>query len=196
MEKEPSIVYQENKKTGVVYAYENRPFWDSEKKQSRAKRTLVGKVDPSTGKIVPTEGHNAKPATPEPPSNSGEIVKRVLGFLQLLMGTTLAKRILSMVLIAVGISDSFIAELTGLGNQSVLALRKSLADGDIDSLLHVGGGGRKRKLGGIEGSIIEEINSNNYHSQQQIADMIQEKYGIKVSLPVIGRLLKKTGSNG
>jgi len=27
MEKEPSIVFQQNKKTGVVYAYENRPYF-------------------------------------------------------------------------------------------------------------------------------------------------------------------------
>ena len=45
----------------------------------------------------------------------------------------------------------------------------------------------------MEPAIIEEINSNNYHSHQQIADMVLEKYGIKVSLPVISRLLKKTG---
>ena len=54
-------------------------------------------------------------------------------------------------------------------------------------------------LPGAEGSgnlatwrgLIEELSNNNYHSHQQIADMIQEKYGIKVSLPAIGRLLKK-----
>jgi transposase len=60
-------------------------------------------------------------------------------------------------------------------------------------LFHVGGGGRKRKLVDVEDAIIEEINNNHYHSHQQIADMIRERYGIKVSLPVISRLLKKTG---
>ena len=108
------------------------------------------------------------------------------------MCATLAKRLLSMVLMTVNISDNLITELTGLCGQSVRALKKALIDGDIDRLFHVGGGGRKRKLADVEDAIIEEINNNNYHSHQQIADMIREKYGIKVSLPVISRLLKKT----
>ncbi len=49
-----AIVYQANKKTGVTYAYESISFWDKEKKQSRAKRKCIGKVDPGTKKIVPT----------------------------------------------------------------------------------------------------------------------------------------------
>lgn len=49
-----AIVYQKNKKTGVAYAYESVSFWDKEKKQSRAKRKCIGKVDPETNKIVPT----------------------------------------------------------------------------------------------------------------------------------------------
>jgi transposase len=199
MEKEPSIVYQQNKKTGVVYAYENHPFWDSKKKQSRSTRKLLGKLDPSTGNIVPTRGRNTKKSIDEMPApsiDSGQIIKKILVFFQSFMCETLAKRLLSMVLIAIGVSDNLITELTGLCGQSIRTLRKSLVGGDIDRLFHVGGGGRKRKLIDAEDSIIKEINSNNYHSHQQIADMIQEKYGIKVSLPVISRLLKKTGSNG
>ncbi len=49
-----AIVYQKNKKTGVIYAYESVSFWDKEKKQSRAKRKCIGRVDPETKKIVPT----------------------------------------------------------------------------------------------------------------------------------------------
>jgi len=49
-----AIVYQKNKKTGVVYAYESVSYWDREKKQSRAKRKCIGKVDPETKQIVPT----------------------------------------------------------------------------------------------------------------------------------------------
>ena len=49
-----AIVYQANKKTGVTYAYESISFWNKEKKQSRAKRKCIGKVDSETKKIVPT----------------------------------------------------------------------------------------------------------------------------------------------
>ncbi|MDY6973397.1 MAG: IS1634 family transposase [Thermodesulfobacteriota bacterium] len=49
-----AIVFQTNKKTGVTYAYESISYWDSEKKQSRAKRKCIGRVDPETNKITPT----------------------------------------------------------------------------------------------------------------------------------------------
>jgi transposase len=124
-----------------------------------------------------------------------KIVKQVINFLRLFMCETLAKRIMGMVFIAVGVSNSRITELTGLCDKSVRALKKSLESGEIETLFEIGRGGRKRKLQGIEESIIEEITKNTYHSQQQIADMVLEKYGIKVSLPAIARLLKKTKSN-
>jgi transposase len=160
---------------------------------------LLGKLDTSTGNIVPTRGRNAKKSIDEmqvPSIDSEQIIKKILAFFQSFMCETLAKRLLSMVLIAIGVSDNLITELTGLCGQSVRTLRKLLVGGDVDSLFHVGGGGRKGKLIDVEDSIAKEINSNNYHSHQQIADMIQEKYGIKVSLSVVSRLLKKTGSNG
>lgn len=49
-----AIVFQTDKRTGITYAYESVSHWDKEKKQSRAKRKLIGKVDPLTGDIVPT----------------------------------------------------------------------------------------------------------------------------------------------
>ncbi len=65
------IVYQKNKKTGITYVYRNEAYWDKEKQQSRAKRTLIGKLDPETGEIVPTRsykkrGQQEKP-TPQKP---------------------------------------------------------------------------------------------------------------------------------
>jgi transposase len=118
-------------------------------------------------------------------------IKKLLIFLQLFMTETLAKRLLSMVLIAVGIPKDRITELTGLCDRSVRALKKSLEIGEIESLFHVGGGGRKGKLIDVEDAIIEEINSNNYHTKQQIVDMIHENYGIKTSPTAVSRLLKK-----
>lgn len=54
------IVYQKDKRTGITYAYESKAVWDKEKKQSRAKRRLIGRVDPETGEIVPTDGRGRK----------------------------------------------------------------------------------------------------------------------------------------
>ncbi|MBN1167796.1 MAG: transposase, partial [Methanospirillaceae archaeon] len=55
-----AIVYQTDKRSGITYAYESISHWDKEKKQSRAKRTLIGRVDKVTGEIVPTDGRNRK----------------------------------------------------------------------------------------------------------------------------------------
>ena len=55
-----AIVYQHDKRIGVTYAYESISYWDKEKQQSRAKRTLIGRVDPETGEIVPTDGRGRK----------------------------------------------------------------------------------------------------------------------------------------
>lgn len=54
------IIYQTCKKTGIRYAYDNKAYWDKEKKQSRAKRKLIGKVDPETGEIVPTRDYKKR----------------------------------------------------------------------------------------------------------------------------------------
>lgn len=55
-----SIVYNTDKRSGITYAYESKSYWDKEKKQSRSKRTLIGRVDPGTGEIVPTDGRCKK----------------------------------------------------------------------------------------------------------------------------------------
>lgn len=55
-----SIVYNTDKRSGITYAYESKSYWDKEKKQSRSKRTLIGRVDPETGEILPTDGRCKK----------------------------------------------------------------------------------------------------------------------------------------
>lgn len=55
-----SVVYQKDKRSGITYAYDSISYWDKEKQQSRSKRTLIGRLDPETGKIVPTDGRNRK----------------------------------------------------------------------------------------------------------------------------------------
>jgi hypothetical protein len=75
--------------------------------------------------------------------------KSIIGFLRNVMTETPAKRIVSMVLIAAGISNGRVTELTGLCGRSVLK--------------------------DIEGLIIEMIETNNYHIQQETADMIYDE---------------------
>lgn len=49
-----AIIKSRNKKTGIVYVYESESYWDKEKQQPRSRRKLIGKVDETTGEIVPT----------------------------------------------------------------------------------------------------------------------------------------------
>ncbi len=55
-----AIIHQHDKRSNITYAYESHSYWDKEKKMSRAKRTLIGRVDPKTGQIVPTDGRCRK----------------------------------------------------------------------------------------------------------------------------------------
>src|SRR5208283_1395923 len=50
----PCRVNHVNKATGVTYVYESISFWNKEKKQSRNRQVCVGKIDPVTGKFVPS----------------------------------------------------------------------------------------------------------------------------------------------
>ena len=59
-----AIVKQLDRRSGITYAYESKSFWDKGKKQSRSKRTLIGKVDPDTGEIVPTDNRNKGKSLP------------------------------------------------------------------------------------------------------------------------------------
>ena len=59
------IIYLTNKKTGIKYAYDNKAYWDPEKKQSRSKRKLIGRVDPVTGEIVATRPYKKQTVEPE-----------------------------------------------------------------------------------------------------------------------------------
>lgn len=76
-----SIVYQKDKRSGITYAYESKAYWDKEKKQSRSKRTLIGRVDPETGEIRPTDGRCKKnsPYQTVELSEQDEILGRLKG---------------------------------------------------------------------------------------------------------------------
>ena len=74
-----SIVYQKDKRSGITYAYESKAFWDKEKHQSRSKRTLIGRVNPDTGEIVPTDGRCRKNSPYQKPekTEADEVVERI-----------------------------------------------------------------------------------------------------------------------
>ena len=118
------------------------------------------------------------------------VITKVIEFLQHFMPVTL-------VLLAAGIPTPRVTELTGLCDRSARGLLKSIQQNDIGGLFAIKrGSGQKSKTADIESEIIGEIEKNNYHTRQQIADMIKEKFHVQVSVATVGRLLKKTVSNG
>lgn len=64
-----AIIKQFDKRSGITYVYDSKSYYDKENKCSRAKRTLIGKIDPDTGEIIPTDGRN-KRAKSKPVSTS------------------------------------------------------------------------------------------------------------------------------
>lgn len=51
-----SIIKSLDKRSGITYVYESVAYWDKEEHQSRAHRVLIGKIDPATGEMIPTDG--------------------------------------------------------------------------------------------------------------------------------------------
>lgn len=61
-------VRQVNKKTGVTYVYEAVSVWNKELKQARNKQVCIGKIDPATGKIIPSKRLSSQQAALRDPS--------------------------------------------------------------------------------------------------------------------------------
>ena len=77
-----AIINQLDKRSGITYVYESVSYWDKEKQQPRAKRTLIGKRDPATGQILPTDGRGKKrrkPMIEGSPPKPGSLPIKVVG---------------------------------------------------------------------------------------------------------------------
>ena len=124
-----------------------------------------------------------------------KVIKAISLYLQLFISPIIARRIISALFVIAGVSNPAITELTGLSERGVCNLKHHLKDGNIDDLFEIKcGRGRKSKVKDVESQIVEEIEKGNYQTLQQIADMIRDKFGIRVSKMAVSRLLKKKKS--
>lgn len=129
--------------------------------------------------------------------NTSNILGQVIEFLQLFLPETLAKRLVAILLLAIGVPVKNTVELTGLCEKSMWTLKKKIRETSVRELMVIkSGSGRKAKSDGLEKQILSELESGNYHTRQQIADMVEEKYHVRMSRSSVGRFLKKTASNG
>lgn len=114
-------------------------------------------------------------------------------FFETMMTETLSKRVASTILIAAGLDNEKVTKLTGLCIRSVRALRKQMeeqeATADIFNIKP--GSGRKRKTEGIEDEVFAELDKGGYHTNRQVAEMLGEKFGIKASVNLASRLVKR-----
>lgn len=69
------MVRQYHRDTDTTYILESESYWDPEKKQSRSKRKIIGKIDKETGEIVPTgkKGRKKHAAEEGPSPESGGV---------------------------------------------------------------------------------------------------------------------------
>ena len=76
-----AIIKHFDKRSGMTYINDSKSYYDKEKKCSRAKRTLIGKLDPETGEIIPTDGRNkgakSKPDSPAPEIDSDKRIQEL-----------------------------------------------------------------------------------------------------------------------
>lgn len=131
----------------------------------------------------------------DPSGSKAKLITEIITFLEMFVPVSLAKRITSVLLLIAGVPHDRVSELTGACDRSVRDWKKQISNGDTGKLLMIGSGaGRKSKFADIEEQVLEEIEKGNYHTQQQIVDMVQEKFNVKVSLMAVSRLFKKTAS--
>ena len=72
------------------------------------------------------------------------------------------------------------------------SVRELKTQKDVSGLLTLkNGSGSRSRTKGFEDEIIAEAERGNYHTRQQIADMIEDKFQVKVSVTAVARLLKK-----
>jgi len=141
---------------------------------------------------MPEYNNKSKNSYVKDDNDTSTCIQVVISFLQLFIPITTAKKLVCVILIATGMPVSRISQYVGLSERSVQSTGRAVRDGSISSVLtHKKASGRKSKVANVEDQILAELENGNYHTRQQIADMIKDKFMIIVSLPAVGRLLKK-----
>lgn len=74
------------------------------------------------------------------PENAVDIFQQVIEFLKLFLPVTLAKRLTSVILLAIGMSVRDAMELTGLCEKSMWTLKKQLREQSVSDLMTIKSG--------------------------------------------------------
>lgn len=125
------------------------------------------------------------------------VVNGIIEFLKIFLAPTYAVRLVGLILLAVGQTPEQTSQLTGVTKRTVRNWRRLLSlvvvSSDIHGMLRRPRVDLGTKTAGLEAEILEELNRGNYHTRRQIADMIQDRFGITLSLSSVSRLLRRLG---
>ena len=120
-------------------------------------------------------------------------VAATMEYMGTLMPPTLTRRAAAMLLLVAGMGNEEIVALTGMCIRSVRALRKTMEEQEPTAKLFAikPGSGRKRKTDGIEEQVWAELDSGKYRTHKEVAAMLEEKFGIKASVNLAARVVKR-----
>lgn len=125
---------------------------------------------------------------------AGALIIGIIAFLTSLMPQTIASRLVAILYIIADLPVKRICVLSGLSEKTVRQLKKSVGNTPFHTLLCIKkGSGRKGDLVNAEEEVKKELTSKNYYSRLQIANMIWEKFRIRIRLSAVGEYLKKWG---
>ena len=125
------------------------------------------------------------------------VLTEALPYIQDFCGSTVLVKVGGSVMESEANLNSLLADIAFMDavGTGARALRKALREADPAQLLSIKrGSGRKSRTADVEAQIFEELERNNYRTRQQVADRIEERFHIKLSVSAVGKLLKKWAS--
>ena len=129
-------------------------------------------------------------------SSATVVIEAVLSVLRVFLPKKVAQKVVCIILLTADAPIPRVVKLTALTERCVRDIGRNMRAGRIGDVLNRRtGSGRKSKTANVEEQIITEVERKNYHTLQQIADMIKEKFRISLSLQSVSNLLKKTASD-
>ena len=161
--------------------------------ESTTVKTLICK---GNGYTVKHSRKNIKEIVHNHNNNSSICIKKlvilgIIEFLEQYITKIVAIRLLFLMMTVCGLSNLNIKNLLPISYSTILKYVKIIKFRSIKEFLTIKGGGRKGTLEAIEQDVLDMIDSHNFHTRQQIADMIEEKFDIKTTRYTVGRFLKK-----
>ena len=113
--------------------------------------------------VMPSYNNKRKNSYEKNSSDASACMKAVIRFLQLFIPETTAKKVVCVILIAIGMPVSEIAEFVGVSERNVQSTGRAVRDGSISSVLvHKKTSGRKSKTADVEEQILAELDNGDY----------------------------------